>query len=64
MAAAGNASALDERVHSVWRGVDPRRWELVEFSLWSVPPGQVLAGARPEGVGYEVAHFSAPPTVG
>lgn len=59
-AAVAIAGALDERVHSIWRGVDPRRWELVEFTLWSVPPGEVLAVSGGEAVGYEVAHYSAP----
>jgi hypothetical protein len=40
--------------HSTALAIDPRTWELVEFTLWA-------EGAKPEGTArYEVLHLSAP----
>jgi len=52
---------LDPRIHSAWRGLDSRRWEQVEFTLWAAPAGAVAGEAGPGAVTWEVAHLSEPP---
>jgi hypothetical protein len=51
----------DARIHSVWRGLDSRRWEQVEFTLWAAPAGAVADAAGPGAVAWELAHYSVPP---
>ena len=43
-----------EGVHSSAVAVDPSRWELVHFALWSGEPG-IVPGTR-----YQVLHLSTP----
>ncbi|MGP4004499.1 DUF4865 family protein [Streptomyces sp. 8N706] len=43
-------------VHSSALAVDPRHWELVQFTLWEQAPPETEPGER-----YEVLHLSAPP---
>ncbi len=43
-------------VHSSAIAVDPTRWELVHFTLWSGEPG-IVPGTR-----YQVLHLSTPGT--
>ncbi|TDU90030.1 uncharacterized protein DUF4865 [Kribbella voronezhensis] len=45
-----------EGVHSSAIAVDPSRWELVHFTLWSGEPG-IVPGTR-----YQVLHLSTPGT--
>jgi hypothetical protein len=48
-----STAALDG-VHSTAIAVDPSRWELVHFTLWSGEPG-IVPGTR-----YQVLHLSTP----
>jgi hypothetical protein len=42
-------------VHSQAVAVDPARWEVVRFTLWTTPPP-----LAPDEVGYDVLHASTP----
>ncbi|MGY1651042.1 DUF4865 family protein [Geodermatophilus sp. SYSU D01119] len=46
----------DGRWHSRAVAVDPSRWELVRYVLWSAVPGDVPAGVTP----FDVLHASTP----
>lgn len=46
--------AADPEVHSTALAVDPRRWELVRFTLWR------RTAPEPAGTRYTVLHLSAP----
>ena len=43
-------------VHSQAVAVDPARWEVVRFTLWTAPPARVA----PEETSYDVLHASTP----
>jgi hypothetical protein len=49
---AAERAKLDD-VHTVAAGIDPRGWQLVQFTLWEGP-------AREDEQRYEVLHISAP----
>jgi hypothetical protein len=51
-----NRTAAMPGVHSSAIAVDPSRWELVHFTLWSGEPG-IVPGTR-----YQVLHLSTPGT--
>ncbi|OLB81457.1 MAG: DUF4865 domain-containing protein [Actinobacteria bacterium 13_2_20CM_2_71_6] len=42
------------QAHSTALAIDPRRWELVHFTLWADPPPE------PEGLSYQVLHLCSP----
>lgn len=42
-------------LHIAVAGIDPHRWELVQFSLWTEAPPEHVVGTR-----FEVLHLSAP----
>ena len=46
-----------EGVHTAALAVDPSRWELVHFTLWSTPEPGFVPGTR-----YQVLHLSTPGT--
>ncbi len=48
--------ALGAGVHSQVVGLDPSRWEVVRFTLWSAAPARLPADA----VAFEVLHVSDP----
>jgi hypothetical protein len=43
-------------VHSQAVAVDPARWEVVRFTLWTTPPARIA----PDEVAFDVLHASAP----
>ena len=52
----GAPGPAEDGWHSEAHAVDPSRWELVRFVLWSAVPGRVPAGCTP----FDVLHASTP----
>ncbi|TDD29457.1 DUF4865 family protein, partial [Kribbella turkmenica] len=50
-------TAARDDVHSAALAVDPMRWDLVHFTLWSSPEPGAVPGTR-----YQVLHLSTPGT--